>query len=86
MCTYETKNINLNGKIKLQGKWDDLTKTALYVDHPSGSLSSHCLVLDFYVSDEHGRAVAIELDGVAARQLAASLSDLVAKYSELLAR
>jgi hypothetical protein len=74
MCTYQSEQVALSGSAKTPDGWRDMATATIYVDHPVHYPAGHALMVDV-ANPAHGPAarVALELDEVSARELAAAI-------------
>ncbi len=74
MCTYQTELLEVSGSGKGAGGWFPLERAMVYFDHPVHAAAEHSLNVDF-LSPTRGPAarLAVELDPVAARELARTI-------------
>jgi hypothetical protein len=74
MCTYETETVDIEGAGKGATGWFDLTRAAVYVDHPQHAPFGHTLNIDFANPALGPSArVAVELTEEAALALVAAI-------------
>ncbi|GAA2625998.1 DUF6295 family protein [Dactylosporangium fulvum] len=74
MCTYDTETVDLEGSGKGADGWFEVTRAAVYVDHPQHAPFGHTLNIDF-ANPALGPAarVAVELTEEAALALVAAI-------------
>jgi hypothetical protein len=71
MCTYDTAHVPLpRSSGKLRSGWAALEEATVYLDHPVDAPLDHSLNIDFRRGADR---VAVELDPVAARELAVAI-------------
>ncbi|MFG2042389.1 DUF6295 family protein [Dactylosporangium sp. NPDC048998] len=79
MCTYETETVDIEGAGKGAAGWFDLTRAAVYVDHPQRAPFGHTVNIDFANPAEGPSArVAVELTEEAALALVAAIQRAIA--------
>jgi hypothetical protein len=79
MCTYDTETIDIEGAGKGAAGWIELTRAAVYVDHPQHAPFGHTLNIDFADPAQGPSArVAVELTEEAALALVAAIQRALA--------
>ena len=79
MCTYDTETVDIEGAGKGAGGWFELTRAAVYVDHPQRAQFGHTLNIDFANPGQGPAArVAVELTEEAALALVAAIQRALA--------
>jgi hypothetical protein len=79
MCTYRTERVAVAGSAKGPAGWFPVRLATVYFDHPQHTAADHTLNIDFLNSAEGPSArVAVELDEVSARALAAAIHTALA--------
>ncbi|WP_432976235.1 DUF6295 family protein [Dactylosporangium sp. CA-233914] len=79
MCTYETETVDIEGAGKGAAGWFDLTRAAVYIDHPQHALFGHTVNIDFANPALGPSArVAVELTEEAALALVAAIQQALA--------
>ncbi|WP_433208260.1 DUF6295 family protein [Dactylosporangium sp. CS-047395] len=79
MCTYETEMVDIEGAGKGANGWFDVTRAAVYVDHPVHAQFGHTLNIDFANPALGPSArVAVELTEEAALALVAAIQQALA--------
>jgi hypothetical protein len=74
VCTYETTRLPVSGSAKGAEGWFVLSDATVYFDHPVHAPAEHTLNIDLLnPARGPGSRVAIELDPVSARALAAAI-------------
>jgi|HubBroStandDraft_1064217.scaffolds.fasta_scaffold954691_1 hypothetical protein len=75
MCTYLTSTAPLAGSALGSDGWFSLGQAVVYFDHPQDAGAEHALCIDFRPGGDAdpARRVAVELDAVSARALAAQI-------------
>ncbi|GAA4251344.1 DUF6295 family protein [Dactylosporangium darangshiense] len=74
MCTYETETVDIEGAGKGAAGWFDVTRAAVYVDHPQHAQFGHTVNIDFANPAQGPSArVAVELTEEAALALVAAI-------------
>ena len=78
MCTYRTTTLEVEGSGKGAAGWFRVTDASVYFDHPVHAPADHTLNVDLRNPSQGASArVAIELDPVSARALAAAILDML---------
>ncbi len=79
MCTYLTKNVDVEGSGKGTAGWFALSQATVYFDHPQHAPAEHTLNIDFLNPGQGPAArVAVELTAQSARALAAAIESALA--------
>ncbi|WP_432829010.1 DUF6295 family protein [Dactylosporangium sp. CA-092794] len=79
MCTYDTEITDLEGSGKGPDGWFELTRAAVYVDHPQHAPFAHTVNIDFANPSQGPSArVAVELTEEAALALVAAIQRALA--------
>ncbi len=74
MCTYQTTSVVIRGSGKGADGWFPLSDATVYFDHPVHAADEHTLNIDLRnPARGPGARVAVELDPVSARALAAAI-------------
>lgn len=70
MCTMITRSLTVDGRLKAQGLWEDVTRVSVAFDHPVELDDEHALLLDLVdTRAPDARRVALELPLADARRL-----------------
>jgi hypothetical protein len=79
VCTYETEIADIEGSAKGSDGWFEVTRAAVYVDHPQHAPFGHTLNVDFAnPAQGPGARVAVELTEEAALALVAAIQAALA--------
>jgi hypothetical protein len=79
MCTYDTETVEIDGAGKGADGWFEVTRAAVYVDHPQHAPFGHTVNIDFANPAQGPSArVAVELTEEAALALVAAIQRALA--------
>jgi len=83
MCTYDTATVGIRGSAKMASGWQGVDQAVVYFDHPVHFPAGHALLLDVRrASGNPADRIAIELDAESARQLAATITQILDSVPE----